>query len=164
MKIYLARHGEANSADIDPEKGLSDKGKTDITRIAEMIRHLDIVVTEIYHSGKARAEQTASILSQTIQAANGISKKQGLEPNDPIEPVADELRTLVENIMIVGHLPFMAKLASLLISQDDHKSLFDWQPGSIACIEQEKGKFTLQWFINPEVAAADMSGQFSSYH
>lgn len=164
MKIYLVRHGQPNPADIDPAKGLSESGKVEISRLAESIRHLNIEVANIYHSGKARAEQTAMILSQAVKSNNGVNQKNGLNPNDSVEPIIAEIEALEQSLMFVGHLPFLARLASVILINDRHKNMMDWRTGSIACIECDEGKCVLEWFINPNLIVTDISGQFKSYH
>lgn len=164
MKVYLVRHGVANPAEIDPNKGLSAKGKAEVGRLAESLRHLNIGVKEIWHSGKARAEQTAQILAKVVKSEKGISKRTGLDPTDPVENIAEEIKAAGNDLMLVGHLPFMAKLESYLLAGDDHHSVLDFEPGSIACVEHDKGKCLLSWFINPDVCAIDHAGQFRSYH
>ncbi len=164
MRIYLVRHGQPNSADIDPAKGLSENGRAEITRLANSIRHLNIKVENIYHSSKTRALQTAMLLSNAVKSSGGVSLKEGITPNDPVEPIAAEIEALDQDLMIVGHLPFMGRLASMLLIKDNHKNLLDWHTGSMACIEYDGGSYILQWFINPDVVVADIAGQFKSYH
>jgi phosphohistidine phosphatase len=164
MKIYLVRHGLANSAEVDPEKGLSDQGKAEIVHLAEAVRHLGISVKEIWHSGKARAEQTAQILAQAIKSERGVVQKDGLGPTDPVQDVAVKLKAAGEDIMLVGHLPFMAKLESFILAGDDHHSVLEFKAGSVACLEHTKGKCLILWFINPEISPTDQAGQFRSYH
>jgi phosphohistidine phosphatase len=164
MKIYLARHGQYNSADVDPLKGLSDTGKAEIGRLAEALRGLDINVAIIWHSGKARAEETAQILAAAVKSANGLIKQTGLNPDDPVDDVATEIQTLDRNLMIVGHLPFMAKLTAKLLTGDSARCAVNFPTGSIICLDYNRGKWSLDWFINPQVIAGDQGPSFRSYH
>ena len=164
MKIYLVRHGHPNPADIDPAKGLSDDGKAEINRLADTIKHLNINVAEILHSGKARAEQTAMILSNVVRSERGVNVRNGISPNDPVKDIADEIIARDEDLMLVGHLPFMGKLGSILMAGDDYRGLLEFSTGAMACLEYNKGKCRLNWFINPEIVIADPAGQFKSYH
>ena len=57
MAIFLVQHGKSLSRDQDPEKGLSEKGKTETARIAGVARRdYEIPVSKIVHSGKKRAQ------------------------------------------------------------------------------------------------------------
>lgn len=164
MKLYLVRHGSANPADVDPQKGLSDIGKKEITTLAALVKHLNIRVTEIYHSGKARAEQTAEILSIAIKSKNGLSARGDLEPNDPVEKIAVEIISAGRDTMLVGHLPFMAKLASYLLSGNPDKCALNFSTGAMACLDYQEKKWSLSWFINPDINPIGEIGHFESYH
>lgn len=164
MKIYLVRHGQANSADIDPEKGLSKSGKIEIKKVAESIRHLKINVKEIWHSGKVRARQTAEILASTVSSSNGLIEKSGLNPNDDVKPVIDEIKAVNSDIMLVGHLPFMAKLASMMLVSNENKCNITFSTGALACFNYDKDSFSLDWFIYPGLIAQGDIGSFQSYH
>jgi len=151
MKVYLVRHGKANPAEIDPAKGLSDEGKADIIRLAESIKHLDIRVKEIIHSGKARAEQTAMLIASAIHSANDMKAKSGMKPDDPVERIGVEITTQGDDLMLVGHLPFMAKLSSYLLTGNPERCHLEFAAGGMACLEYDKGQWSLEWFISPEM-------------
>jgi phosphohistidine phosphatase len=164
MKIYLARHGQANSADIDPLKGLSDDGKAEIGHLATALKGLDINVSVIWHSGKARAEQTAEILATAVKSANGLIKQSGLNPDDSVDEVAAEIQALNRNLMIVGHLPFMARLISKLLTGDYAGLSVNFPTGGMACLDYTRGQWSFDWLINPTVMTGDRGPAFRSYH
>jgi len=164
MKIYLVRHGQANSADIDPQKGLSNLGHAEIKQLAESIKHLNISVDEIWHSGKARACQTAEILASVVKSSKELIEKSGLNPNDNVKKVAEEIKAYNVNLMIVGHLPFMAKLSSLLITGNENRSAFEFDAGALACFDYNKGSFCLSWLIHPGLIKPEKHDTFQSYH
>lgn len=164
MKLYLVRHGTSNPADIDPAKGLSDIGKKEIATLAALVRHLNIKVASIFHSGKARAEQTADIVGVALESANGISPKSGLAPNDPVQDIAAEITSAGEAIMLVGHLPFMAKLSSFLLAGNADKISLDFKAGGMAFLEYQDDRWILRWLINPEINPVGETSHFESYH
>jgi len=164
MKIYLVRHGQANSAEIDPEKGLSKSGIIEIKKLAESIRHLRINVKEIWHSGKVRAYQTAEMLVLTVNSSNGLIEKWGLNPNDDVKPVIDEIKAVNSDIMLVGHLPFMAKLASVMLMSNENKCNITFSTGALGCFSYDKDSFSLDWFIYPGLITQGDTGSFQSYH
>jgi phosphohistidine phosphatase len=54
----------------------------------------------------------------------------------------------------VGHLPYLGRLASLLLASDPDQPLLAFQPGSIACLEKDvRGHWTLAWMLRPELFA-----------
>lgn len=66
-RLYLVRHGEAKPKDEDPERGLTDVGRADVSGMAAWAAAADIQVDEIRHSGKLRAQQTASALEKSFK-------------------------------------------------------------------------------------------------
>ena len=58
-RVYLLRHGDAKPKDEDPERGLTDAGRTDVTRMAAWAAGAGIQVGEIRHSGEFPAHPRA---------------------------------------------------------------------------------------------------------
>jgi phosphohistidine phosphatase len=55
-------------------------------------------------------------------------------------------------MLVVGHLPFMTKLVSHLLIEDEDKLITAWQPGSVVCLQRENGThWQLNWMIRPEL-------------
>ena len=60
MRLFLVQHGEAKTEQEDPERPLTDRGASDVSRVARAATEARIVTAErIVHSGKTRARQTA---------------------------------------------------------------------------------------------------------
>ena len=112
-RLYLVRHGEAKPKDEDPARGLTEVGRADVSGMAAWAAAADIRVDEIRHSGKLRAQQTAEILAEHL--GTKIQAIPGLAPNDDPADIAMAINSEASNIMLVGHLPFLERLAALLI-------------------------------------------------
>ena len=72
MALYLAQHGKSLSKDVDPDQGLSDEGKADVRRIADVASGYGVTVSRIAHSGKKRgiyalAVNQLSIVGELVQ-------------------------------------------------------------------------------------------------
>lgn len=152
MKIYLIQHGDSLDKTVDPERPLSTKGKKDIQSLATFLSQLNIKVNRIFHSGKLRAKQTAEILSKSIHSQNGISILPGIEPEDLISPIAYEIESWQEDVLLAGHLPFMSKLVSKLITKDDINPVVDFEPGTMVCLEKIAAtRWLIRWMLRPEL-------------
>ena len=152
MKIYLVQHGEAAAKDVDPERPLTEQGMTDVRRVAGTLKHAGVEVKRVIHSGKLRARQTAEILATEIAPMLQLETSDLINPND--NPGAFDLQAASGDIdtMVVGHLPFMAKLVSQLVTGDDNNMLVAYQPGSVVCLESiEKDNWQINWMIRPEL-------------
>ncbi len=152
MRLYLVQHGEATDKEIDPARPLSEKGKTDVSKIAKFLKEKKLNVESIWHSTKRRAIQTAQILAESIIPKEGIIEKQGLAPNDPLDKLYQELTRENKDLMIVGHLPFLQKLSSLLLTNSENYKVIAFSPGGVICLEREDGgNWHLIWAITPEL-------------
>lgn len=152
MKLYLVQHGDAVSKDLDPERPLSDLGRHDLQRMAGFLGQLQVRVDRILHSGKTRAEQSAVILAHALLPNGQIESVFGLAPNDPVEAFAATLAARTGDTLLVGHLPFMARLAAWLLVGDAERQLLVYRPGSVACLERnESGDWHLNWMLRPEL-------------
>lgn len=155
MKLYLVRHGSAKPASEDPQKSLSDMGKHEIeTTAGYAAAHGMNGIHKIFHSGKARAEQTAEILARFVKPEAGVEKSDGLQPLDSPSTWAKRLaeNKYNEDIALVGHLPYMANLASLLLCHNPEGGFIEFQAAAIACLEKDDdGKWSLEWAISPGI-------------
>jgi phosphohistidine phosphatase len=152
MKVYLVRHGEAVSSESHPQKPLSEQGLADVRKAASFIKPLKISVEHIWHSGKLRAAQTAEIVAKSVSAEKSCSAHENLGPNDDVTIIADELEAYDANLMIVGHLPYLAYLASLLVSGKDAADVIAFDAGSITCLNRsDAGRWQIEWMITPKI-------------
>jgi len=152
MFLYLVQHAEAKREEEDPSRPLSEKGFEDIKKVALYVEKLNIKISEIFHSGKTRALQTAEILAQYLKPGKGISQTDRLAPLDDPQVWFDRLSKMKEDTMLVGHLPHLARLASLLLSGDKEKGIIDFKMGGIVCLKRfDDGHWLVEWMLIPEV-------------
>jgi len=154
MALYLVQHGKAVSAEQDPERGLSDEGFAEVERIASVARGYRVSVRSIRHSGKKRARQTAQILAAALSPPDGIERSDGIDPNDDVVPVAKELDE-AEDLMLVGHLPFLEGLASYLVVGVAEHRVFALQNGGILCLDRDPGDrhWFIRWALMPHIGS-----------
>jgi phosphohistidine phosphatase len=152
MLLYLVQHGEAKSEEEDPQRGLTDKGFRDVARVALFCREQGVQPAGILHSGKKRALQTALVFSDHLKPVKGISATDGLAPLDDPDTWAQRVAGMNEDIMLAGHLPFMAKLAGLLLCGDKEKMFVDFKMGGIVCLKRfDDGRWAIEWMVMPEM-------------
>jgi len=152
MKLYLVRHGDALSPGVDPERRLSETGHRQVGRLAAFLSTRGVQVARVLHSGKPRAEQTAAALAAALAPAAVPEGRGGLSPNDPVEPLAGEIADWHEDSLIAGHLPHLARLATLLLAGRNVPTGLDFEPAAAACLERdEDGTWSLVWFVGPSL-------------
>ena len=152
MRLYLVQHGEAKSKEEDPARPLTARGEADVRCVADFAKRAGVQVGQIRHSGKRRAEQTAGILGAALRPRNGVIAVSGLNPDDPIEPVAQALASESKPLMLVGHLPFMSLLAAKLITGNENLCVVRFQMGGIVCLERdEQSRWSVAWMVTAEL-------------
>lgn len=149
MSIYLVQHGAANPKEIDPEKSLSEKGIETSKFMAELAVIKKFKISKIFHSGIKRARETAEIFSKETGAE--INKKDGLAPLDSPVDIQD-LINKNDDAMIIGHLPFLSKLVSLLITESQEIEIIKFQNSCIICLDRdENNKWFIKWTLMPDI-------------
>jgi phosphohistidine phosphatase len=152
MRLYLVQHGEAMAEEVDPARPLSDTGRSDVATVARFLAASGVRIDQVLHSGRLRAEQTAEILGAALGSAP--EARAGFNPRDPTGSVAREAAAWNQDVMLVGHLPFMAKLASRLVAGREDAGVVAFQPGSVLCLERgDQQRWTIAWMIRPELLA-----------
>jgi phosphohistidine phosphatase len=103
-----------------------------------------------------RAKQTAETLANGLKPFNDpVESVQGLNPNDDIRPWASRIFKENEDLMIVGHLPFLEKLCSFLLAGDENGRLVLFRYGAIVCLEQKEDKrWAVTWVLTPEMTTS----------
>jgi phosphohistidine phosphatase len=154
MRVYLVQHGEAHPEEVSPERELTPRGRSDVERIAAVLANGGVQVARVYHSGKTRARQTAELLAGRLAPGVTGEALAGINPNDPVESLADQLRGWSEDALVAGHQPFMGKLVALLIVGRSEPPVVAYQSGSVVCLERDGGgRWVLVWMVRPELLA-----------
>lgn len=151
MFLYLVRHGEAGNEPDDSARGLTDKGFRDVSFVAGHVQDRGVKVRAIYHSGKKRALQTAQIFSDHLKPVNGMSVADGLAPMDDPALWADRIAGMRDDLMLVGHLPYMGRLTGLLLFGNKDKIPVDFKTAGLVCLQRfDDDRWTLEWIIMPD--------------
>jgi phosphohistidine phosphatase len=144
MALFLVQHGKSLPKEKDPDQSLSQVGVTETQDMAALAAENNVQVMRIIHSGKKRALQTAEIFTKALEPEAGIGKGAGLAPLDDVVAFAETLNN-EENILIVGHLPFLERLVSYLVARLPEKGVVKFQNSSIICLDTED--ISESWFI-----------------
>ena len=155
MRVYLVQHGESRPEEEDPKRRLTDEGVRNVQKVARFLRPLGLTLETIWHSGKHRAQQTAEILASAVSASQGMLQRNGLAPKDPVAPVKQAIEQSAGDLMIVSHLPFLGKLAALLVADNEETEIVAFNFGCVVCVERiEDGPWKLAWMIVPALLGA----------
>jgi len=155
MKLYLVQHAKAAPKQLDPERPLTEEGYSEIRNVTEFIKPLSLKVDYLWHSPKKRAIQTADALAEVVTISKDRTARDGLGPNDDVTIITAELSSATNDIMIIGHLPFLSKLTSLLLTGSDLTDAVDFKNAGIVCLSRsEENRWQIEWIISPELFAS----------
>jgi len=114
MRIVLVHHAEAVGPEVDPQRPLSAAGHEHATILAARLKREQFVPQAIWHSGKLRARQTAEAFLIACAPFAEFKMIRGLLPDDPPEWLRNELAAEDRDVLLVGHIPNIMRLAALL--------------------------------------------------
>ena len=151
MKIYCVRHGEAENADVDPERPLTEQGREGIEKIARYMGENNIHIDALMHSPKLRAIQTGEIFAKYLSAEQVNECVTLLDEMNDVQPLVEMIPSWDGDTLLVGHLPFMYKLVSeLLVGDANYYPLVNYSPGTVICLEYYNNeRWIINWLLNP---------------
>lgn len=153
MALFLVQHGKSLPKEVDPEQGLSAEGFADVRRIAGVAAGYGVKPALIGHSGKKRAVETAEIFAEALLGDKGrTAPLQSIGPLDDVPTVAGALEP-GHNLMMVGHLPFLERLAGLLVAGSTERLVFKFQNGGIVCLDKTPDSrwWFIKWALMPRI-------------
>jgi phosphohistidine phosphatase len=149
VSVYLVQHGLAYRESEDPERRLTPRGVEETERVARHLAERGVEVGEIVHSGRARARQTAEIFARFLKAP--VREGDGLGPNDDPSIWAGRLAGVGRGVMLVGHLPHLSRLSSLLLVGNPDVEIIKFRYSGVAKLERDGARWALAWYITPEL-------------
>ena len=152
MALFLVQHGKSLPKDVDSDQGLSEEGVTETERIAKVAKDYGVNVKTIKHSVKTRARHTAKIFAAALKSVGDIQEISGIKPMDDVSAVAENINP-EDDVMLVGHLPFMERMTSHLLTGSIEKPVFKFQNSGIVCLDQDpETKFWfIKWTLMPNI-------------
>ncbi len=151
MRCYLIRHGDALPAFADPERPLSARGREEVALLGRLAAERGVEVAEICHSGIRRARETAERLAEYLKPARGVRAIGGLLPEDDPAIGKAELDLLSEPVMWVGHLPYMGRLAEILVGDGGERPAVAFWPATMLCLVKVDSGWAIEWCLVPEL-------------
>jgi len=94
---------------------LSSAGRAAVARLAADAAARGARPDVVWHSGKLRARQTAELFWRASNPLAEFSATRGLQPDDPPGWMRDRLAGEARAVMLVGHMPHLARLLHMLL-------------------------------------------------
>ena len=139
----------------DNERPLTPKGKRQLRQTAAAMKKMGLRFGLILSSPYLRAKQTAEIIAESLKLKKQLKFSDALvpdgSPKDLIRQL-NELKPAQENILLVGHEPYLSCLISLLTT-GSLDLMMDFKKGGLCKLEIEKLSHdrcaTLVWLLTP---------------
>lgn len=136
MILNLLRHAKAEKGTpeiSDVERKLTAKGRTDAFKRAGKLRKKLRGATLIVTSPAPRAKETAEIFAAVLKKDDLLVADEAFLPTARPEDILRHLRNFTkhEEIVVVGHEPWLTGLASLLFSGTVQANINLKKPGLI---------------------------------
>jgi phosphohistidine phosphatase SixA len=161
VKLYLLRHADAEPGEPDADRRLTTKGEKQLQQLASFLlkRDEEIDIREIWHSPLVRAAQTAEQFRKYLKLDTPSFEAPGLLPEDDARPMALRLACARKSVLVVGHNPHFADLASCLLSGLTQPVIIDFKKSGLLHLERADspsrhrplGSWILNWYLVPRL-------------
>ena len=139
MRLYLMQHALAYSSEEDSERPLNPDGIKQAKQSAKGIKRLGLVFDLIMASPKRRAKQTAALVAEEVRYPySDIMTTEALLPDRTPAELLELLQkeSTDSRILIVGHLPHLARLTEALTRGGD----LIFENAGLTCLEMSGPK------------------------
>ena len=164
MRIFLLRHAKAEPGYPDASRRLAAKGRRHAEALGCFWSGASPLPDSVrlWTSPLTRARETADLLVETA-AIKMVEAEQhtALEPeSDPVGLVGS-IREPMADLLVVGHNPNIATLASLLVSGERGRCRLRFKTCQLVCLEWlplpnhgNQGPAELSWSLDPRLLGA----------
>jgi phosphohistidine phosphatase len=164
MNLYILRHGIAVDHGTpgyakDADRPLTPEGERKLGQIAEAMQALELAFDVILSSPYVRARQTAEIIAEALDARKKLEFANSLACGGDKKELVEYLRRLQpvpENVLLVGHEPYLSELVSLLVAGSESSCVM-LKKGGLCKLVTESLKYrrcaSLAWLLTPRQMA-----------
>jgi phosphohistidine phosphatase len=142
--IYLVHHAAAVGPEVEPQRPLSAEGRVHAEGLAAAAAARGVKPEVIWHSGKLRARQTAEPFLRLCNPLAEFAAIRGLQPTDPPSAINDLVTGETREILLVGHMPNLPRVLTLLVTGAQSPLLSFPLHGAIA-LEATGERWTERW-------------------
>ena len=162
MNLFFLRHAKAFPRGPkyrpDSKRPLTREGERTLREVARGIQRQDLAFDLILASPYLRALRTAEILAEAFDSKKLFVTNHLAADADPRQVVAEinENFATLENIVLVGHEPFLSGLISILLSGEPGMKI-DFKKAALCKLSVEDLRFgdcaSLCWLLTPRQLA-----------
>jgi phosphohistidine phosphatase len=144
--IYLVHHADAVGPEVDPRRPLSGVGRMHADHVAKRAASRGVKPVAIWHSGKLRAKQTAEAFYRACNPFAEFAAIHGLQPMDQPGWIKDRLTGETREVMLVGHMPSLPRILTLLTTGSESAPL-EFPLHGVVALEPVDDRWIERWRI-----------------
>jgi phosphohistidine phosphatase len=160
MNLFILRHGIAVEPgtpgfENDSDRPLISKGERRLRRAAAALKKMELTFDLILSSPFVRARQTAEIVAGELKLRKRLQISDALAPGGSVTNLLwqlNEWRPVPDNILLVGHEPYLSRLISLLVSGGEQATI-EMKKGGLCKLEAGELRHgqcaRLAWLLTP---------------
>ena len=148
MKVILVHHADALSAEQDPQRHISTKGREQADRLGERFRALGVSPVRILHSDKQWTIDTAERIAGKLGTEDRTAKAAyPINTGDSVEPFVKEIAAAGGDVMMCGHVDYLLRAASRLVCGDESRKVVEFKPGNgtAVCLEGQGNNWVISY-------------------
>ena len=161
MNLYILRHGIAEELGSrknlkDADRALTAEGEQKLRKIARAMVKLELSFDLVLSSPLPRAQQTAAIVAEHLELSKAVELSDTLAPSGSTRKLIELLHHLqpsADQILLVGHEPYLSELISLLIFGEKTSSVVMKKAGlcKLSALALSHGRCAqLEWLLTPK--------------
>jgi phosphohistidine phosphatase len=160
VNLYCLRHGIAVEPgtpgfERDSDRPLTSEGKRRLRQTAAAMQKMDLHFDLILSSPFLRARQTAEIVAVSLKLTKQLAFSDALAPDGNPQALVrqlSELKPAPENVLLVGHEPYLSRLIGLLTA-GEAGAVIDLKKSGLGKLEVESLYYgrcaKLVWLLTP---------------
>ena len=124
MHLYLMRHAEAvepgtGGSTRDADRPLTEKGRRQARRMGRLLQRLEVEFDAVLASPLVRARETAEAVLAAMKSDGNVACDPAFAPNAAGDAMWRAIqRSAGRSVLVVGHLPSIARLAATLLGSN----------------------------------------------
>ncbi len=142
--LYLVHHADALPPSVDPQRPLSGLGRVHADDLAARAAARGVRPDVIWHSGKLRARQTGESFLRACNPLAEFAAIRGMQPADPPSWIRDHVMREARAVMLVGHMPHLPRLLTLLVTGNEDP-LLQFPMHGLVALDLSEGSLVEQW-------------------
>jgi phosphohistidine phosphatase SixA len=140
VKVYLVHHVEALPEQKGPQRHISAKGRQQADRLGKRLAAAGVAPKRVLHSDKQWSIDTAEHIAEALGVKPALAMASyPIHTGDAIGPFISEIAEAGGDIMMCGHMDYLMRTASTLVSGDETRKVLQFKPGhgTTVCLEGE---------------------------